>query len=324
METAIFVIKILLLMLTSFLLLRLFVNLFITQEYKLKRSRKYYKGSPVFLKPTMEYIGTFDDFYGDSDQIYNGKGEPYVKTMEGGRFPYYITTANRPWWHEIFFYKKVITREDNQPYLIRYSFSPFRIKGKDYGKFSKYFGLKIHKMVMSDDMCPHDHPWSFISFIFWGGYYEWRPLGEGPGVSSKELTVRRGAHGRLEYRRWKRPFSILMRRAKDTHRIELKEQVCSCKTCCNMKCGKVKHSYSLVFTGKVVRGWGFITKDGWKPWKDYIMNRKEYCAAVLAVITMSSCNNVVVWTPSDIMKVVSIGLILAVLLVLWIIGKFQK
>lgn len=64
-----------------------------------------------------------------------------------------------------FFKKKVIHRGDNKPYLVRYNLFECEL-----------FSIKIHHILLSDDDCQHDHPWSFISVILWGGYTEHRTI----------------------------------------------------------------------------------------------------------------------------------------------------
>jgi hypothetical protein len=59
------------------------------------------------------------------------------------------------------FKKKIITRDDGDAYLVRYSLFSCR-----------WFALKVHNILLSDPSCPHDHPWAFITFILRGGYVE--------------------------------------------------------------------------------------------------------------------------------------------------------
>ena len=60
-----------------------------------------------------------------------------------------------------FYKKKIIYREDHQPYLIRRSL------------FScKFFAIKIHNILLSDRSCQHDHPWAFVTLLLKGGYVE--------------------------------------------------------------------------------------------------------------------------------------------------------
>lgn len=115
--------------------------------------------------------------------------------------------------------KKIIWRQ-NMPYLIRYTlrFTP------------AWCQVKIHHIMLSDHVCLHDHPWTFISFLIKGGYVEHTP--EGSKV-----------YGR---------FSLLYRPAKYLHRLEVHQPV-----------------WSIVITFKKVRVWGFKTPNGWIEWFKY-------------------------------------------------------
>lgn len=95
------------------------------------------------------------------------------------------------------------------------------------------------------DPQPHDHPWPFISIIIRGGYTEqvytslWHEIGR---------TV---PHHTNTWRR----FSIhWMHPSRVAHRI------------ITVKPGTI----SLILAGPRVREWGFITKDGWKQWSEYL------------------------------------------------------
>lgn len=91
--------------------------------------------------------------------------------------------------------KSTICREDNVPYLVRYSL------------FScKWFAVKIHHILISDYDCLHDHPWSFISLILKGSYIE-----ETPG------SCNRIGNNQREYK----AGSLLFRPAKWKHRLVL-------------------------------------------------------------------------------------------------------
>lgn len=102
-----------------------------------------------------------------------------------------------------------------------------------YTLLSTRFGeVFLHRFLRSDmDRCKHDHPWTFITIILRGGYYEEMEGGKF----------------------WRKPGSVLYRTAETSHRIEVGS-----------------HSplpWSLVFVGPKRREWGFLTKDGWKPWR---------------------------------------------------------
>jgi hypothetical protein len=94
--------------------------------------------------------------------------------------------------------KRVITRtgvDDEIPYLIRYNLLS-----------TPWFGIKLHKILISDEACEHDHPWSFVSFILKGGYVEQR----------NGVKILYG------------PGSILYRPANATHRLEIFQPAYTC------------------------------------------------------------------------------------------------
>lgn len=118
-----------------------------------------------------------------------------------------------------FIKKTIITRGDNEQYLIRYSIFKCR-----------WFAVKVHNLLISDDDCLHDHPWKFISLILRGGYVEHTENGK----------------------RIYHPGNILVRPANFKHRLEI-----------------CQHAWTLVITFKKVRQWGFWTKSGFVLWTKY-------------------------------------------------------
>lgn len=106
---------------------------------------------------------------------------------------------------------------------------------------TKFISIYLHHLISSDeDGAMHDHPWTFVSILLTGGYYEQTDTG-------------------LHWRRW---LSILFRPAKFRHFLVLEKPV-----------------WTLVFHFKRVRRWGFWPKDEngiprFMFWKDY---GKEWC-----------------------------------------------
>ena len=121
-------------------------------------------------------------------------------------------------------FKVIIRREDGEPYLVRWNLVQLR-----------WFTIKLHKILKSDDACLHDHPWSFLSIILRGGYVE--------------HTEDAAGNRRV---RLCHPYSILFRPAEWRHRLEIYQ------TC-----------WTLVFTSRRVRQWGFWTRTGWIEWFRY-------------------------------------------------------
>jgi hypothetical protein len=95
---------------------------------------------------------------------------------------------------------------------------------------TRWFGLRFHHILRSDDDRElHDHPFTFISFILTGGYWE---------------------HTMDGRRTWYGPGSIVVRNADTLHKIELKDG---------------KSAWTFVITGPLTRQWGFWTDHGWVP-----------------------------------------------------------
>ena len=148
--------------------------------------------------------------------------------------------------------------------LDRYRLIPDRRTGEDY--MHRYylflkdrknfpFNLTLHKIVKSDDPILHDHPWPFLTIILKGGYYEHTPLYGNDGQIIGELC------------QWRGPGSIIRRRAKDFHWLELDESVGPATT--------------LFFMGRQQRDWGFLVnrtkqKTQWIQWEHYLNNYKDY------------------------------------------------
>lgn len=115
--------------------------------------------------------------------------------------------------------KTNIHRDDNEIYMTRWRFD-----------IHPYISFKLHKIMLSDYDCMHDHPWAFISIILRGGYVEHTVKG------SKIIH----------------PFSIIKRSAEHKHRLEIHQ------TC-----------WTFVICSKRVREWGFWNSKGFTKWFEY-------------------------------------------------------
>lgn len=122
------------------------------------------------------------------------------------------------------FKKVVITRVDGQPYLIRWHLVR-----------SRWGTIMLHKILLSDEGCPHDHPWSFTSIMLHGSYMELE--------YKKDLIV--GARSFIAP-------CIIRRPAEWTHKLLLR-----------------KPCWTLVITSTYKRKWGFWTPRGWLRHNDY-------------------------------------------------------
>lgn len=94
------------------------------------------------------------------------------------------------------------------------------------------WNLYLHRYDGSDDdRALHDHPWKSVSILLWGNLEE---------ISKK------GEHRLL-------PLLPKFRSAEYAHRIRLKS----------------KFAYTLFFTFRKQREWGFHCPNGWMHWKEF-------------------------------------------------------
>lgn len=140
-------------------------------------------------------------------------------------------------------YEKGLHIDSEGKVIDRQSWPPRRIirsclkeKGPLFTRYylfeSKPLSIYIHCFHTSDDdRAMHDHPWSFISFLFHRGYYEITDSG----------TF------------WRRRFSILYRPATWKHIVILKKP----------------NTWTLVFRFKRIREWGFWVNGSWMDWRAY-------------------------------------------------------
>jgi hypothetical protein len=126
----------------------------------------------------------------------------------------------------------VIASETDNPYMVRYKV--FR---------TPFFKIFLHHILRSDeDEEMHDHPWNFVSFILWSGYYEVLPVKGRPGVPDLPRRLRGG--------------DVVRHRAADAHRLVLTQP-----------------AWTLVIVTGKKRHWGFWTERGWEPYEVFL-NRK--------------------------------------------------
>lgn len=116
------------------------------------------------------------------------------------------------------------------------------------------FNIYLHKFWRSDDdRALHDHPWFNISMPLTVGYWEHVPR---DGDMQKTVVL------------WRKPFHLYVRTAETMHRIELsrtQEEFCNCHFCT-----KEIPCWSLFFTGRKTRSWGFYCPKGWVYWENFV------------------------------------------------------
>ena len=110
---------------------------------------------------------------------------------------------------------------------------------------NRFFNIYLHQILRSDDdRALHDHPWWNVSIILKGGYWE---------ITKHAFC-------------WRNPGSIVFRRATAAHRLRLDWQMHQLPAAG----GHFVPCWSLFITGPKIREWGFICRDGWKHWRDFI------------------------------------------------------
>lgn len=118
-------------------------------------------------------------------------------------------------------------------------------------------GVRLHNILVGDDdRALHDHPFSFVTIILRGGY--WEHLVDGS-------------------RTWHGPGSILFRQAEVFHRIELGRDYIASVDFAFDDIAFIegdRPAWTLVFRGPYRRQWGFLTKDGWVHNNKFVSKRE--------------------------------------------------
>lgn len=99
--------------------------------------------------------------------------------------------------------------------------------------------IYVHEVLRSDDdRALHDHPWVNCSIVLAGGYHE-------------HCIAAGGIHRRT----WRGAGSMVFRRPRSAHRLEVPER---------------GRAITLFITGPRIRTWGFHCPDaGWRHWRDF-------------------------------------------------------
>ena len=134
----------------------------------------------------------------------------------------------------------VMDRVENEPYLERYYLF---LKERDRFPFNVF----LHKFLKSDPDDVHDHPWPYTTIILRGGYWEWIPIFDSVGRKTGEIQ------------HWRGPGHFRTCSATSYHRIELDPNITA---------------WTLFMPGPKQREWGFLVKNKWVQWQEYLQQRK--------------------------------------------------
>ncbi len=135
----------------------------------------------------------------------------------------------------------VMDRVENEPYLERYY-----LFLKERNRFP--FNVFLHKFLKSDPDDVHDHPWSYATLILKGGYWEWIPQFNSAGEKIGEVAA------------WRGPGHFRISPARSYHRIELDPAVTA---------------WTLFMPGVKQKDWGFLVRNQWIQWEEYLKQRKS-------------------------------------------------
>ena len=135
----------------------------------------------------------------------------------------------------------VMDRVENEPYLERYY-----LFLRERNQFP--FNVFLHKFLKSDPDDVHDHPWPYATLILKGGYWEWIPHFDTVGRKTGEYQV------------WRGPGHFRISKANSFHRIELDPDITA---------------WTLFMPGPKQRDWGFLVKNQWIQWEQYLKQRKS-------------------------------------------------
>ena len=135
----------------------------------------------------------------------------------------------------------VMDRVENEPYLERYY-----LFIRERERFP--FNIFLHKFLKSDPDDVHDHPWPYATIILKGGYWEWIPHFDTVGRKTGEYQV------------WRGPGHFRISKANSFHRIELDPDITA---------------WTLFMPGPKQRDWGFLVKNQWIQWEQYLKQRKS-------------------------------------------------
>ena len=138
-------------------------------------------------------------------------------------------------------HRVIMDRVNGEPYLERYY-----VFLKNRERFP--FNIFVHKFLKSDPDDVHDHPWPYATLILRGVYWEWIPVFNTHGAKVHEYSVWRGAG------------SFRFASANSFHRIELDPEV---------------ECWTLFMPGVKQRDWGFLVKNQWIQWQEYLAQRKS-------------------------------------------------
>lgn len=138
--------------------------------------------------------------------------------------------------------RRLTLMHDGRPFLERWGLCHERLGG-----------FYLHKIAGPDPgLDLHDHPWTFVSVVLWGGYTELRAA-TGQAVDLAEIASRFPDTCTPGYVNERHAFSV--------RRMKL--------TVCHRIVAVLPGTWTLVLRGPTRRKWGFYLPAGRVPWTEY-------------------------------------------------------
>jgi len=151
--------------------------------------------------------------------------------------------------------------------LFRYLFLAKEIKSKS-GElhfqrwrivWTPLFAIYIHYIAKSDeDKHPHNHPWNFYSFILYGGYKETLTKETSFAQYAMSIIFKIPCPSYTTTVDTFKQFSFISRDRLWFHKISL-----------------LKPTWTLVFTGKNYKDWGYLVDNQHVNFEEYRKNKNE-------------------------------------------------
>ena len=145
-----------------------------------------------------------------------------------------------------------------------------------------WFGIYLHYIAKADeDKHPHDHPWSFVGIILWGGYEEFVCVPDFRGLGIKPEGKAWGLSWRGFYRL--PPKNGGFRPSMETVNTPGTISYRSATGIYHQITRLLKPTWTLVFHGPKRPGygpdgrinWGYFTDDGWMDHETYRQEKRK-------------------------------------------------
>ncbi len=135
--------------------------------------------------------------------------------------------------------ENITANNEGSPYLHRWHLIPK----------NRFINIYLHRFTGPDQRVMHDHPWISLAYTLQGYFDE---------VFCRASWLKKyGSHYRTQRRIYQGHWTY--RNSTFLHYLDPGPD----------------GAWTLFMTGPKLRGWGFATADGWKPWREVVFNAKS-------------------------------------------------